>query len=358
MKTNPITTALLWLSKTDPNLYAMCPQNVKWTRTGLGFFVLITGLLAMVTGGFFIRSMFSTYNDLTKMVEVSSLGWVVSIIFGAVWGMLIIMIDREIVSSHSKWSAALRIPLAIVIGLAIAIPFKVQFFSERINKELTMASRRENSIYEERKDATVGGINDQIKSLEQKIENERLEMAKWSSNMEAETVGRVQDGRTGKSGQGPAWEEAKRNYDLHYSFEQQYQAELNQLKESKGETVVAANSDFEKAKINQTYDFLSQYEQMEIMKDSNKKLANFALLITMLFILVETIPAIMKLLKSSDEYDALLEVRTNISKQMAFAYGNFAIDEISNATNVQTLSKGNFPYSPKEIIKQISLSML
>jgi hypothetical protein len=358
MKTNPLVSFFLWLSNTDEKLYSLCPQNVQRARISLGVFVLITGILGMVTGSYFIRSMFAQYNEITQSIEVSTAGWIASIVFGLLWGFLIVMIDREIVSAHSKWSAAIRIPLAIVIGLVLAIPFKVQFFSERINKELTIASRLENSIYEERKNTTIGDVNERIKNIEAKIDNERKQMAHWSSVMEAETVGRVQSGRTGKAGQGPAWEEAKRNYDLHQSFEQQYSRELQQVHDSKGDVIESATTDFEQAKIDQTYDFLSQYEQMEIIKENNKKLARFALLITMLFILIETIPAIMKLLRPSDEYDALLQVRTNISKQIAFAYGNFAIDEIANAQNISILSQKNFKFSPKEIIKQIALNML
>jgi len=355
---NRITNFFLWLSKTDPKLYALCPQNIKWTRTALGMFVLITGILGMITGGFFVRSMFSHYNETTQTIEVSDFGWIISFIFGVIWGYLIILIDREIVSSRSRWSAALRIPLAIAIGLAISIPFKVQFFSERINKELTKASRKENAVYKEKVTATVDGINNQIAELENKIDNEMSEVAKWSSIMEAEVVGRVQSGRTGKAGQGPAWEEANRNRDLHSSYENLYREELNNIRNSQTENIVAAKSEYEKAKINQVYDFISQYEQMQIMKDGNRRLAHFAFLITMLFIMIEIIPALIKLIKDSDEYDVLEEVRANVSKQIAYAYGNFAIDQISNAQNINALSKKNYPYSPKEIIKQISLTML
>ncbi len=349
---------LLWLSKTDPKLFALCPQNVKWTRTALGLFVLITGLFATITGGFFVRSMFSHYNEITKTLEVSVFGWIVSLIFGVLWGFTIILIDREIVSSRTRWSAALRIPLAIAVGVVISIPFKVQFFSERINKELTKASREENAVYEEKKTATVSGINYEIESIENKIDNEMSEVAKWSAIMEAEVVGRVQSGRTGKAGQGPAWEEAKRNLNLHQAYEQQYRDELNSVRGSQEASITAADKEFEKAKINQVYDFISQYEQMQIMTDDNVKLAQFATLISLLFILIEIIPALIKLIKDSDEYDVLEEVRANVSKQMAYAYGNFAIDQISHAQNISILSKKNYPYSPKEIIRQISLTML
>jgi len=358
MNTNPIESMFLWLSNTDEKLYALCPQNVKRARISLGIFVLITGILAMATGSYFIRSMFAEYNEVTQTIDVSTSGWVVSSIFGLLWGFLIIMVDREIVCAHSKWSAAIRIPLAIIIGLAVAIPFKVQFFSARINKELTIAGRKENAIYEDRKNLAISGNNEKIENIKNKIENERIQMANWSSVMEAETVGRIKNGRTGKAGQGPAWEEAKRNYDLHHTFEQQYTEELKQVNQNANELIKNANKDFEVSKITQSYDFLSQYEQMEIMKENNKRLGRFALLITLLFILVEALPAVMKLLKSSDEYDALLDVRTNISKQMAFAYGNFAIDEIANAQNAAILSQKNFQFSPKEIIRQISLNML
>jgi len=358
MKTNPFLSFFLWLSNTDEKLYALCPQNVKRARVSLGIFVFITGIFATVTGSFFIRSMFNEYDEVSQTINVSTLGWIVSSIFGLVWGFLIIEIDRSIVSAHSKWSAALRIPLAIIIGLAVAIPFKVQFFSDRIYKELRIASQMENAGVEDRKTMTINQINEKINNLEKNIDTTRKQIVYWNDIMQAETVGKVKTGSTGKAGQGPAWESAKHNYDLLNEYEQKYSEELEKINNEKDAIIENAKDEFNQSKIKQSFDFLSQYERMEIMKNGNKTLGNFALLLTLLFILIETIPAFMKLFKSSDEYDVLLHVRTNISKQIAFAYGNFAIDEIANAQNISVLSQKNFQFSPKEIINQISLNLL
>ncbi|NVO03648.1 MAG: DUF4407 domain-containing protein [Bacteroidetes bacterium] len=352
MKQFNFHSALLWLSKTDPKLYTLCPQNVKWNRTALGYFVLLTGIFAFFTGSYFVRSIFAEYNEVTKTIETSAIGWIVSTLAGALWGWLVILIDREIVSATSRWSAFVRIPLAIIIGLVIATPFKIQLFSGRINKELMKSSRVENSVYEKKKESTIKGSESKISDLESKIQNERNQMADWQSVMEAETVGRVKSGRTGKAGQGPAYEEAKQNYELHKGFAEDYEKQLSSASSKFDATVTSAKNEFNGQKIDQAYDFLSQYEQMEALKETNKKLSFFAFLISALFILIEVVPALMKLLKSSDEYDALLEVRTVVSRQLAYAAANMAMDEL--ATNpANLLSNGNYPYSPNETIELI-----
>jgi hypothetical protein len=347
---------LLWLSKTDPKLFLMCPQDVKWTRTGLGLFVLLTGVFAFITGSYFVSTLFSSYDEQTQLVDVSTVGWIISVCSGALWATMVIMIDREIVSAASKWSAVIRLPLAILLGYTIAIPFKVHFFSDAVNKELTLASRQENKQYEDYMMAQISQINDDIRSVTLKRDKALESRNEWAAIKEAEITGRKMPGRTGIANCGPSCREAGRNEAIHADLTAKYEDEMTELKAAKDSIIISARDEFDQAKINQSYDFISQYVQMSRLARSDKDLAFFALILTIIFIFIETIPAIMKLWKGEDEYDILLEIRRNLNIQIAIANANMALNEIVHS-NPNTLSNGKFKYNPKEMIKNIGKSL-
>ncbi|MBK8370356.1 MAG: DUF4407 domain-containing protein [Saprospiraceae bacterium] len=358
MNTKSITYFLLWLSKTDPTLISFCPKPVQWSRQALGFFVLATGIFAFLTGTYFIQTMFVDYNPITGLAESGLFSKIITNIIGLFWAVFIIMLDREIVSASSKWGAAIRLPLALALGFAIAIPLKVNFFQSRILKQLTLNSKVENAASANQLNKTINDWDSRSLNIENKINEERNQMAKWSDIMEAEDVGRSIKGRTGRPGRGVAYNSALNNFHLHQKFETQYVEELKELRSNMASKVVEAKSEYESSIINQTYDFVSQYEALEDLASRNSHIKFLAFLITLIFIIIEVVPALLKLIKGSDEYDALLEVRTNIARQMAFSYGNLAIDELQNVKNISTLNQHNYPYTPKEIIHSITLNLI
>jgi len=346
---------LLALSKTDPKLFGLCPQEVRWSRIGLGIFVFLTGAFAFITSSYFVGTMFSTFNEVTQSTEISIYGRFVSIVIGFCWATLVVLIDREIVSAHSKWSALVRLPLALALGYAIALPVKIHVFSQTLNKELTIASREENREQEEFFMAEINTINENVSTLTQRRDNAIDLRNEWAVNKEAEISGRKLPGRSGMPNCGPRCREAERLEALYADLAAKYDEELSELITQKDDKILSAQNRFEKAKINQSYDFVSQYKQMQQLTSSDKDFAVLAWIITLIFIAIELIPALIKLLKDKDEYDILLEVRRRINIQTAIAYGNFAINDLQDS-NDPLLLKGSYPYSSKEIVKQIALN--
>lgn len=76
-------------------------------------------------------------------------------------------------------------------------------------------------------------------------------------------------------------------------------------------------------------------------------------MITLLFLLVESIPAIIKILKPTDEYDAMEAVRTSVGIQTAYAAGNLAMSEIESNADPEIISQGELPYSSKKVVEFI-----
>jgi hypothetical protein len=349
---------ILWFSNTEPEIYIHCPKSVQWKRIGYSLLVIITGIFAFITSSYLIRSMFQTYNENTKTLEVSDSVWIFSIIIGLIWSILIILIDKIIISSQRKYMAILRIPLAIMIGFVVSVPLEVQMFSNRINKALTEASRTENSTYQQKYDGVLNKANSEIDRLNTKIDNEQKEMSKWKDIMEAEVVGRVRTGRTGIAGQGSAWKEANENYLLHKSYMEQAQKELALVQQNYKLIKNEAKGEFQQNKINQSYDFLSQFEQLSILKDDerHKSLKRFANCIVLLFILIELIPALMKLLSETDEYDILLNAKSSLNEQFINANTNVRMEEIDK--NKYNMGSGNNnQYQPKNSFPLIGESL-
>jgi hypothetical protein len=351
-----ITRILLWLSKTDTDLYIKSPENVQFTRKSLGFLVLFTGVFAFLTASYFVRTLFHQYDPEAHALTVSTSGLFVSYLIGILFSAGIIIIDREIVSAGSRLSALIRLPLAIIIGLVVSIPLKVLLFSDQINKELTLSAQVENADHIDRRNDRIFNAENRMNDLRERIDEERKKQAHWRNVMEAEVVGRVGQGRTGLAGEGPAYNNAKENFELHKRFEQKYVDELNNLGDEYDVIVERAEGELERMRIDQSYDFVSQYQKMQQMSRENNDLKMLGNLILILFVLIECIPAIIKLMKEPDEYDTMLQLRTRINRQLSIAAANHVMAKIaSNGISIHQLTNGK--YSSAKLINDLSINM-
>ncbi len=357
MKTSPLTNLLLWLSKTDPALYNKSPQNVKWSRTNLGIFVLITGIFAFITATFFIRSLFIELDPLTNQIRTPFIGWFFGAIFGLFWASLIIAMDREIVASNSHWGAVVRIFVALGIGYIISLPVKVMFFQPTILKELTQASRIENASIETRYINEKNRLSGQIQQLENDLAFHRSEMARFANLKHAEGVGMVVKGATGKPGIGTGFRTASENILLHEKLAADTEKQIEKAKHDFDKNLTANKNDYISYHIRQSFDFPSQYRALNeiLSRPENLSLYWFALFLTIIFMLVEAMPAFMKLIHDKDEYDGQLNARTAVNQQLIAAVANKAMTEIEASPN-SFINPGSH-YSPVQVMKTIENNM-
>jgi hypothetical protein len=357
MKTNSFIYALLWLSKTDPMLYHQSPQNVKWSRTNLGVFVLLTGVFAFVTASFFIRSLFIENDSLTNQISIPFIGWLVSVIFGLFWAIFIIAMDREIISSNSKWGPVIRIVFALGIGFIISLPLKVMIFQNPIFKELTQASRLENAPYEGRYLNEKDRLTGQIQNLEEKISEHRSEMARFADLKHAEEVGMVVKGATGLPGEGDGFRTANENILLHEKLVADYTNQLEAAKQSLDKNLTENQREFQSNRINQSFDFPTQYKALDdiLARPENLSWNWFAVFLMIIFMVVEAMPAFMKIIREKDEYDALLSARTVVNQQLINVVTNDAIGAIQNSPTA-FVNPGS-TYSPAQVMKTIGKNL-
>jgi hypothetical protein len=305
-----------YLSNTDPEVIAspLCSKSVRMTQTMLGVMVFITGIFAFLSASFAVNTAFKDTN--------------LAVLVGFFWGAMIIWFDRSIVSTKNKLAILGRVPIALLIGLTVSIPLELKLFEDRLDKFLTQESQKENSVVIARKKQLTDRLADNEEKLNNEITKYREEVRKWNEVMQNEMVGLVKEGRTGRAGAGPAYKEALRNLEENKNLLADSEKKLQDFNKQKDEESKKIEDEFQGAKINQTYGFLSRYEALEGLKSESVPAWSLAWLIRMLFILVELFPAFIKLFLPYSIYDALLEAKRRDTIQVIHRDTNDRMEDV------------------------------
>lgn len=310
-----------FLSKTDQDALGSkcCTKATRMTQTSLGMMVLLTGVLAFFSGSYAIYTAF----------EGHSWAPLVAVPLGVLYSIMIIMFDREIVGAQDKRAAAFRFPLAILIGFIVAVPLELRLLEDSINKQLLVSSQEDNKVLLGRMQRKQDELDARKKELQDAVDKYRGEVKRWDEAMEAETVGRQLAGRTGKAGQGPAYEEAKRNRDSNAATLARYEAELRQHEAEEEQERRRFQDDFQTGYVPQAKDFLARYEALDRLKDSSAGAFAISWGLRIFFILIEVFPALLKLFLPYNEYNAIVEARMRSQVQRVHTLGNQQLDEMS-----------------------------
>lgn len=126
-------------SGADKNILFQC--RTEWNKySGIGATIFFTGLLASLSGGYALYTIFRG--------ETNAMTY--ALIFGVTWGFVILNLDRFIVSSIRKegniqkeiLQATPRFILAIIISIVIAKPLEVRIFESRIEQQILEDKRK------------------------------------------------------------------------------------------------------------------------------------------------------------------------------------------------------------------------
>lgn len=130
IKWGGILNEFLWTcAGANKKILRQCPTDYA-KYAGIGGTILFTALMAMLSGGYALYTVFDNQS--------------VAIAFGIFWGLLIFNLDRFIVNtmysdgkvtiSWSEFSAGLpRIIMAIFLGIVISTPLELKIFEDEIN---------------------------------------------------------------------------------------------------------------------------------------------------------------------------------------------------------------------------------
>lgn len=394
-----LTNLIIKCSGADKEILDQCTIQEKNKFIGIGSTLILTAILASLSGGYAINSTF-------KSIPIS-------ILIGIFWGIVIFSLDRYIVTSIDKkgvwWNQLLtafpRLLMAFVLAITISKPLELRLFQDAVNK-----SMREIS------DASISGCErdwnterDKLAKRKSELENERKQKTEEiynkdgiyndfvikqgdfkSINNEKQTsisqnnpiiirgtsypiIGYREDGSAIKTMKRTATsinalkenknlkqiiidnnskisqieiEKSERRKTLKTQVEtteKQYAKQINGVQQQiddhnakRSGFIADCTSSSKNAK-----DLPAQLQALSKLTKENESIAWASLLITLLFVILETAPVVVKLLSSKGTYEEILEAKEYaISMEQKIKISNLN-DEINTILKISTEKNKN-----------------
>lgn len=304
----------------------------------IGTTVLFTALLASLSGGYALSIVF-------KPLALSAS-------LGIGWGAIIFNLDRFIVSTIRKKGnfftqilvATPRIILAGFLAVVITKPLELTLFQKEIeagiakqNSEALIAERNRlaEKVSQNPELVNLRNRREQVKQRLQELESQR---SLWFDESVKEADG-IKDSRsTGVVGKGPAYDDKKSEVERLTGLVNEEKENLNKLDEQISKLTEQTDSAIETIQTIQkdASRLLTQLETMEKLSANDPIIRVINLFITLIFVMLETSPVVVKLLSKSGPYDAILE---NEEESVSHLYTSktlemkFAIDQERNGYN-------------------------
>ena len=270
--TKPVSRAtkfLWWCAGADRQILLQCPMADRVKYGGIGGIVFCTGLLAAFSGGYAFYTIFSPKGDAVNLDPIDMASVIGSALFAIIWGLIILNMDRFIVSSTGKGDgtdaitgkefvqALPRIIIAIILGFAISSPLEVRILKTEINAELqnkqddylmTLNIKTDSitNLQMKNKKTDLSKVENEIKGIEQNFEKQRIEILDGRKRLEDEIAGRI---GSGKAGEGPAANAQKENLNKQ-------EIELQDKKKAKESEITALKDRY--IRINNEVDLLDK----------------------------------------------------------------------------------------------------
>lgn len=307
---------IYFLSKTDKDLVQHCPQNTRSIQLALGFFVLLTGLLGFFSGTYAVSNMFIHEDSATGRPIMAVWGWPASIVLGIIYAVFIMAIDREIVSAADKRAAVFRLPLAIVISFVVSVPVELQLFESRIEEQILESGRMSHDSLRNQLRNDVRPWESRRDTLLAMKKRARESATYWSTMAEVEVRGGDRGAEKRPSGEGPAYRAAMENINRQENLIRDLEAEQTSVENQIKILLSRNDTRFSQEKKNNSFDLLSRYMALHQLKKnptSGSSASRMSWGVTLLFLLFELIPALMKILLPQSDYDVLLEKRRELN---------------------------------------------
>lgn len=301
-----ITSFFLFASGADLNILKECPSdNSKYV--GIGATIFFTGVLAALAAAYALYTVFDSY--------------LVAIVFGLIWGLMIFNLDRYIVSSMRKDSrfsrelltATPRILLAIVISLVIAKPLELKIFEKEIEPELVIMEQqvyaRQDSVAKIRFVPLQDKLRQQIVTLKAELQSKADQRDHLLRLAQEEADG---TGGSKRKNLGPIYKLKKADAekaDRELAELMQTNAiQIQQLEARLEETDRLQGMEISSLKRGTLNGFAARLEALNRLTQQSMAMYWANIFIILLFIIVETAPILVKLISRSGPYDSLLHI--------------------------------------------------
>lgn len=322
----------LWIcAGANRKVLRQCPTEYA-KYAGIGGTILFTALMAMLSGGY---ALYTVFND----------NWM-AVGFGIFWGLLIFNLDRFIVNTmysdgkvtiswQEFYSGLPRIIMAIFLGMVISTPLEMKIFEDRINSQLVKDNiRRTNDT---RAEAEKG--NRTLINRRDILENERKAISKRlaAANKELKEEGEG-SALSGKAGHGPIYADKEANRNAIQKeltdWDNAHKTELEDIKKQISENSNRIGIDIVKG--NEENGFCVRYEAFANIKAANASLEIVSIVIMLLFIIIETAPTFFKMMIASGPYDDLLRAEMHRVRVLSDKRVSDINDEINTEVQIST----------------------
>jgi hypothetical protein len=311
-----------------------CPSDYA-KYAGIGGTILFTALMAMLSGGYAMYFVFDSQ--------------IIAILFGIFWGLLIFNLDRFIVNTmysdgkHTiSWaelqSGLPRIIMAIFLGLVISTPLEMKIFNDQINSQLVkdnIARTNETREIADKGNAVLINRRNALESERKEISS-RLALANKDLKEEGEGTALSR-----MVGHGPIYEDKKENRDAIQkeldNWDASHKSELENIKNQIAHNTSKTNNDIEKG--NDENGFAVRYEAFKNVTDweTHPGLALVSLMITLLFVIIETAPTFFKMMMEDGPYDDLLRAEKHRVRVLADKRISDINDDINTSVRISTM---------------------
>ena len=347
----------LWIcAGSNREVLRQCPTDYA-KYAGIGGTILFTAILACVSGGYAIYKVFAdeTFNESSKIFETDMNAVYIAIAFGIIWGMMIFNLDRFMVNTmysdgtHRITKEELkggtpRLILAIFIGIVISTPLELRLFKDKIQAQIVIDQGEAQSKMGEKQQF----IRDQILKLEEqkgqnnkRVDDKRTERAQIEDQAYKEATG---TGGSGKVGIG-----------IYTKQLQQRAANLQKEVERLQEEADRANASID-PQLDELYKQLNEHSanneiaaksikgfcaELKALNTITNPLEDFPLfiariLIMFLFIAIEVIPTLFKLMMIDGAYDAILKEKKHRYQIIAEKRISDLNDEVNTEVQIST----------------------
>ena len=365
----------LWIcAGVNRKMLRQCPSDYA-KYSGTGGTILFTAIMAAISGGYAISFVFQ---DAPLYVPF---------IFGLIWGLMIFNLDRFMVntmysdgkhtiSKAEFWGGFPRIILAIFLGIVISTPLEIRIFQDKIKSQLIIdqgkvgddVRQAHDLLYQQRKDIEdqISTRNNQLTDLRAgrldgvsgRVADKEKELREAENRLYNETNG---DGVTKKKGYGPAAkqlesqvnrlkgelanlrnEEKQNNANNQAYIKQRTVSVQNEIEEynrrlkevdEKIKEVESQGTEGQKALTG----FCAQISALNAIASlENTSLFLARLFISLLFIAIEVIPTLFKMMVSSGPYDDMLLAEKHRIKALADRKIQEVDDYVQNEITIST----------------------
>lgn len=306
-----------------------CNQSEHIKHYCIGLTVLLTALLATLSGGY---ALFTIFDNILLAIS-----------FGMLWGLVIYNIDRFIVSTFNKTGmflydiklASVRIILAIIIAFCVSRPIELRLFEKEIYNYIIDKYSKQVAD-EERKYLSL------ISDLENKIAAKRKEISNFETGLAAYKKTRDEaanayhaecDGTNGTGIKGDG-NECKRKGEFYSKADDEYRDNKKQtddsiksvvkeidninklIQENKYNWKIQRDNNiayidkkiYELKNKNAQISFLERHSALSDLSYSVKSINQINVFITLLFLVIEILPIASKLIIRKGHYDNIINL--------------------------------------------------